>query len=266
LGAENGEEGRKGVRNEWHSASCYTFCSKRLCAWRRGSVKNLWGLGRRLFARGRKRGHSGFSLPIQPTSPIPSTDTPSADDRLPLLSDDFRHFSTRFRTIPDRPSRPRPSGSAWSRRPAPSVARRSRATVETDLSQLTANSDHLIGPSRRRCEIHLKWPDAFAQRTGHRFFGAYRFSVTGNKQPRPEAGVLGRPPRGGRSHGVAPVGGGEARRSLRRHQAPVPHGHRDRRHDPSTLSHQERGRPRKKARRIAGSSSGHTARGRGFRT
>jgi hypothetical protein len=35
---------------------------------------------------------------------------------------------------------------------------------------------------------------------------------------------------------------------------------------PGTLSHQEQGRPPKKARRIAGSSSGHTARGRGFRT
>src|SRR6185312_14070659 len=31
-----------------------------------------------------------------------------------------------------------------------------------------------------------------------------------NKQPRPEAGVLGRPPRGGRSRRVAPLGGGHA--------------------------------------------------------
>src|SRR4051812_177834 len=40
--------------------------------------------------------------------------------------------------------------------------------------------------------------------------------------------------------------------------------HRDHRHGRSTLSHQEPGRLPRKARRIAGSSSGHTATGRGF--
>jgi hypothetical protein len=36
-----------------------------------------------------------------------------------------------------------------------------------------------------------------------------RFRELRNKQPRPEAGVLGRPPRGGQSRGVAPFGGGD---------------------------------------------------------
>src|SRR5512142_2772020 len=40
-----------------------------------------------------------------------------------------------------------------------------------------------------------------------------RTARTRNKQPRPEAEVLGGPPRGGRSRGVAPFGGGEVSRA-----------------------------------------------------
>jgi hypothetical protein len=41
----------------------------------------------------------------------------------------------------------------------------------------------------------------------------FRVDLNGNNQPRPEAVVLGRPPRGGRLREVAPVGGVELERS-----------------------------------------------------
>src|SRR5262249_57950167 len=85
-----------------------------------------------------------------------------------------------------------------------------------------------------------------------------------NEAPRPEAEVSGRPPRGGRLREVAPVGGEGSRRpgspkplvSARPPTAPVglsPSG--------GGLGP---GRLGGTARRIARSSSGRTARGRGF--
>ena len=80
-----------------------------------------------------------------------------------------------------------------------------------------------------------------------------------NNQPRPEAVVLGRPPRGGRLREVAPVGGVEVNgiQAIPPCSAEASPGI-----PPSTPS---RGSFREEARRIAGSSSGHTAKGRGFR-
>jgi hypothetical protein len=102
-----------------------------------------------------------------------------------------------------------------------------------------------------------------------------------NNQPRPEAGVLGRPPRGGRLRGVAPFGGGKISRSSptwgaasgRSPQDLPPAGF------PASVVSASPGEPvgssahriqwptegpSPKTRRIARSSSGRTARGRGF--
>jgi len=80
-----------------------------------------------------------------------------------------------------------------------------------------------------------------------------------NEAPRPEAEVSGRPPRGGRLRGVASVGGVGVKRT---EASP------DRSAEATPTSLSEGGgqdeRP-EKARRIARSSSGHTAGGRGFK-
>src|SRR5690242_21649110 len=80
-----------------------------------------------------------------------------------------------------------------------------------------------------------------------------------NEAPRPEAEVSGRPPRGGRLRPVAPVGGVDVNptaaspdRSAEATPNSLPEGRSQEGH-------------REKARRIARSSSGHTARGRGFK-
>ena len=85
-------------------------------------------------------------------------------------------------------------------------------------------------------------------------------SVGNNEAPRPEAEVSGRPPRGGRFRGVAPVGGVDVnltRASPDRSAEATPNSRSEGR---GQEEHPE------KARRIARSSSGHTARGRGFIT
>jgi hypothetical protein len=81
-----------------------------------------------------------------------------------------------------------------------------------------------------------------------------------NEAPRPEADVSGRPPRGGHRRAVAPVGGVEVNPS----EAPP-----DRSAEATPNSPSEDRSPQEHpedARRIARSSSGHTARGRGFKT
>jgi hypothetical protein len=79
-----------------------------------------------------------------------------------------------------------------------------------------------------------------------------------NEAPRPEAEVSGRPPRGGRFREVAPVGGVNVKRT---EASPD----RSAEATPNSLSegHGQEEHP-EEARRIARSSSGHTARGRGF--
>jgi hypothetical protein len=79
-----------------------------------------------------------------------------------------------------------------------------------------------------------------------------------NEAPRPEAEVSGRPPRGGRFRAVAPVGGVDINRT---EASPD----RSAGATPTSLSQGRRQEEHpEKARRIARSSSGHTARGRGF--
>src|SRR5262245_66607594 len=87
---------------------------------------------------------------------------------------------------------------------------------------------------------------------------AERILIGENEAPRPEAEVSGRPPRGGRFREVAPAGGVDLNRT-------EPSPDRSAEATPHSLS-EGRGQAEhpEKARRIARSSSGHTARGRGF--
>jgi len=95
-----------------------------------------------------------------------------------------------------------------------------------------------------------------------------RKNLLASKRPRPEAEALGWPPRGGRPRVVAPVGGmasKQSKRSQSQRHGPIPRPH----NCGSSVSNRKSSKAvatMGKARRIAGSSSGHTARGRGFST
>ena len=91
--------------------------------------------------------------------------------------------------------------------------------------------------------------------------GAHEFRH-GNKQPRPEDVVLGRPPEGAVSVGLPPLGAGKSEDLIGDTVSPTPC-----RLNPSMTPkavHSDRRGSRRKARRIARSSSGLTARGRGI--
>jgi hypothetical protein len=92
--------------------------------------------------------------------------------------------------------------------------------------------------------------------------------VPENHQPRPEAVVCGRPPRGGRLREVAPIGGEDVKPTeaipvARQRRLPIAQRR-------PLMDHSHNVQPRANvpdhARRIARSSLGHTARGRRFRT
>jgi hypothetical protein len=83
--------------------------------------------------------------------------------------------------------------------------------------------------------------------------------ATVNEAPRPEAEVSGRPPRGGHCRMVAPVGGVGVNPT-----GTPPNRSAEATANSPSEDRSPQGHP-EDARRIARSSSGHTARGRGFK-